>query len=269
MSNGWIKLHRQLAENKLWFSEPFTKSQAWIDLVLHANHEDGSFWVRGIEVHVQRGEIAWSEVTMAERWQWSRNKVRRFVAWLEHERQVEQQIISKITSKIRIINYDKYQGDTTERQQKDNRRNTNKKNKKNKNSTELRSDESQNPMYYQPVDEDGNPLRRRNKKKDKPQQDKETISLGFEFQRQGEKATGVPPDLTKAYFIIKNAREKQGLSPQDIRDLYSYFFKDPKLTPEQRVSLAFCLSPSYITQWKVAKRHKQVSQVEASLEIKL
>lgn len=133
MDNGWIKLHRQIWNNELWFAEPFTKAQAWVDMMLGANHEDGSFWVRGIEVKVKRGQLAWSEVTMSTRWKWSRNKVRRFLNWLKTEQQVEQQTTA-ITSLITIKNYGIYQETKQQtKQQKDSRRYTNKKNKKNKN----------------------------------------------------------------------------------------------------------------------------------------
>jgi len=122
---GWVSIHRKFFYNKLWLSEQFTKSQAWIDLFANANHIDGSFFVRGNEIKIKRGQIGWSELTMSARWKWSRNKVRRFLSWLENERQVEQQK-TKITTIITILNYDKYQ--SMEQQtihQKDSRRYTN------------------------------------------------------------------------------------------------------------------------------------------------
>jgi len=101
-----------------------------MDLVTFANHKNGSVWIRGNEVMVRRGQIAWSEVTMAARWTWSRNKVRRFLKWLETEQQIEQQKDRYITSITTILNYDIYQSDTAddtaERQQKDSRRYINK-----------------------------------------------------------------------------------------------------------------------------------------------
>ena len=109
MTNGWTKLHRQLLESEWWVSEPFTKPQAWVDLFGMANHEDGSFWVRKVEVKVKRGQIGWSEVTMAKRWQWSRNKTRRFINWLKTKQQISVEK-STITTVITILNYEKYQG---------------------------------------------------------------------------------------------------------------------------------------------------------------
>ena len=114
----------------MWYSEPLTRAQAWIDLVLNANHEDGTFWVRGIEVLIKRGQIGWSEITMSKKWRWSRNKTRSFLFWLKNHHQIEQQKNS-VTSITTIVNYDKYQQQTEQQkvQQKDNRRYTNKNDK--------------------------------------------------------------------------------------------------------------------------------------------
>jgi len=137
MSKGYVKLHRQLIESDFWASEPFTKPQAWVDLFSLANHKPGRIWIRGIEIFVNRGQTAVSELTLTKRWKWSRNKVRNFLKWLKKEQQIEQQK-TRVTSLITIINYDQYQGndttnettnettsDTTKGQQKDNKRYTN------------------------------------------------------------------------------------------------------------------------------------------------
>ena len=52
-----IKLHRQIEDNPLRFSEPFTRAQAWIDLLLLTNHDYGIFYVRGNRVEVPRGSV--------------------------------------------------------------------------------------------------------------------------------------------------------------------------------------------------------------------
>jgi len=145
MSQGWIKLHRQLFDNEIWGLEPFTKAQAWVDLLLLANHKDGSINVRGNILHIKRGQVGWSEVRLSSRWTWSRNKTRRFLKWLKTKQQIEQQK-NTVSSIITIVNYGKYQGndttndtadDTTERQQKDSRRYTNKNDKNKKNEKNI------------------------------------------------------------------------------------------------------------------------------------
>lgn len=105
---GWIKIHRKIMDNPLYLSEPFTRMQAWIDLLLLANHKEGFFYVRGNKVVVGRGQVGTSSRTLASRWQWSRGKVERFLKDLENDNQIEPQKNNVITL-ISICNYDDYQ----------------------------------------------------------------------------------------------------------------------------------------------------------------
>lgn len=137
METGWIKLHRKILQNDIWLLEPFTKGQAWVDLILLANHKDGKISVRGNILDIKRGQVGWSEVKLSKRWGWSRNKTRRYIKWLKTEQQIEQQKNST-SSIITILNYDTYQQteQQTEQQtiqQKDSRRYTNKNDKNDKN----------------------------------------------------------------------------------------------------------------------------------------
>ena len=106
--DGWIKIYRKIMENPMYLSEPFTRMQAWIDLLLIANRKDGFFYIRGNKVIVHRGQIGLSERTLAVRWKWSRGKVSRFLKDLENEHQIEPQKNS-VTTLISISNYDEYQ----------------------------------------------------------------------------------------------------------------------------------------------------------------
>lgn len=113
---GYIRVHRKLMENDLYFAEPFTRAQAWLDLLLLANYAPGKFVVRGCQVFVGRGELAGSVNKLMHRWQWSDGKVKRFLAALEAEGQIK--IRHSLTvNVIAIVKYDLYQrgaGDPTE-----------------------------------------------------------------------------------------------------------------------------------------------------------
>ena len=118
---GWIKLHRKIIDTPEWLSEPFTRGQAWVDLLLLANHTSGFIRKRGIRVAVDRGQVGYSERTLGERWQWSRGKVRRFIAELIRLSRVSYKISEKTVPKntsvsglIYIINYEEYQSNDTE-----------------------------------------------------------------------------------------------------------------------------------------------------------
>lgn len=105
MNGGWIKLPRSIMEDPLYFAEPFTRAQAWIDLLLLANYADGYFIVRGNRVNVKRGQIGRSQQNLAERWRWSRGKVDRFLTEMENDGRIIQQK-SRLTSLISIVNFE-------------------------------------------------------------------------------------------------------------------------------------------------------------------
>jgi len=108
---GWIRLYRKSIENQLYFSEPFTRWQAWMDMCIIANHKPGWFIKRGIRVDVGVGQIGWDLENLAKRWKWSRGKVERFFCMLENDGQIIRQK-SNVTTLISICNYGKYQTDS-------------------------------------------------------------------------------------------------------------------------------------------------------------
>ncbi|MDD5487108.1 MAG: hypothetical protein PHW65_06100 [Dehalococcoidales bacterium] len=105
---GWVSIHRTLSENRFWKEKPFSRGQAWVDMILIANHKKGYIRKRGVLIEINRGQIGVSIKGLADRWGWSRGKVRRFMHELEMDRQIEQQN-SNVTTLITLINYDKYQ----------------------------------------------------------------------------------------------------------------------------------------------------------------
>jgi len=107
MAEGWISLNRSLFNNELWTSEPFSRGQAWVDLLLLANHKESYFYKRGNKIIVKRGQLGRSCVELSDRWKWSRNKVNKFLKDLEKEHQIEV-VKSSITQLVTIVNYDKF-----------------------------------------------------------------------------------------------------------------------------------------------------------------
>lgn len=151
MSNGYIKLHRKLQDNPLWYSEKFTRGQAWVDLMLLANHTYGFFFIRGNKVEVQRGQVGWSVVKLAARWKWSRSKVNNYLNQLEKEQQVELEK-SKVYTLITIINYEEYQKKEQQTvQQKGNRKATEKQQKDtNNNDKNNKNDKKKDNRFKKP-----------------------------------------------------------------------------------------------------------------------
>ena len=110
---GYIKLHRQLLDNPLFTSEPFTRGQAWITLLLLTNYKDGYIAVKNGELlKIERGECGYSELALAKIFKWSRGKVKRFINLLESEKMIQQKIRSNRLI-IKVLNYENFQNDTT------------------------------------------------------------------------------------------------------------------------------------------------------------
>ena len=106
---GYIKLYRQITENDLWFSEKFTKSQAWIDLLMLARHDSGLVTIRGIDIKLNPGQLCYSQLSLAERWRWDRKTVKKFLNQLKKREMVDIKI-SKVTTITSIKNWLSYQG---------------------------------------------------------------------------------------------------------------------------------------------------------------
>jgi len=141
MTQWRIKLHRSSQDNEMYFLEPFTKRQAWQDLILTTNHKDWKIIVRWNIIDIKRWENWYSEDTLSTRWKWSRGKVRRYLNYLETIQQIVQHK-SKVKSTITIINYEKYQWNdtsdsTTDGHQTVQQTDTNKNDKKKKNEKSI------------------------------------------------------------------------------------------------------------------------------------
>lgn len=105
---GYIKLHRELLEHDLWLDEKFTKGQAWVDLLLMANHKDKKVLFDSKWVVIKRGSLITSIHKLAERWKWSVNTVKKFLTILEDDEMIAKNSTNRCTL-IDIVNYAKYQ----------------------------------------------------------------------------------------------------------------------------------------------------------------
>ena len=132
-NKGWISLYRTILDGWLWEDKPFARGQAWIDLLLQANHKDSKKLSKGELVEIKRGSLLTSDQILADRWGWSRKKVRAFLSMLEKEQMITLNRTKKGTS-LSIKKYSFYQNggttedtteDTTEEQPRIQQRNTN------------------------------------------------------------------------------------------------------------------------------------------------
>ena len=109
---AFIKIDREIFSHWIWNEKPFSRAQAWIDLIGLANHETKDFMQKGVLIHGKRGNVYRSKLWLAERWGWSRGKVDRFLSVLEKENMIQESRVRIGTvngTVITIVNYGKFQ----------------------------------------------------------------------------------------------------------------------------------------------------------------
>lgn len=118
MNDGWIKLHRKIKDNDIWNDkEPFTKRDAWIDLLLRATHKEEKFLIGNTVIKLKAGQIFTSQVQLAKDWKWSRHKVQCFLNLLTKSGQItnEKGALKKAQryTLLTITNWELYQSDNS------------------------------------------------------------------------------------------------------------------------------------------------------------
>ena len=105
---GFFKVDRQIFEHWLWEDRPFSKGQAWIDLIGLANYEEGKTQYKGKIVNCERGTVYRSISYLANRWGWSWEKTRNFLSLLEADKMIIVNATTNLTT-ITLMNYSKFQ----------------------------------------------------------------------------------------------------------------------------------------------------------------
>jgi len=108
MGRGWIKLHRKLRECDLWNCEPFSRGQAWVDILLMVNHDDKKVVLGSQVVEIKRGQTITSIRKLSEKWHWGNKKTISFLGQLEKLKMIDKESDTKKTL-LTVINYDDYQ----------------------------------------------------------------------------------------------------------------------------------------------------------------
>lgn len=104
MGKGWVPISRQLQDHWLWNDKPFSKGQAWIDLIMLANHEEVKKPYKNQIMTFERGTVSLSLLELSNRWGWSRHRVRDFLNTLKTDAMLDIKRTGKITA-IVIENY--------------------------------------------------------------------------------------------------------------------------------------------------------------------
>ncbi|MBI6020029.1 hypothetical protein H8J79_04170 [Clostridium perfringens] len=147
---GWLKLYRSIQNHWLWEDKPFSRGQAFIDLLLMANHKDNKILFNGELIELKRGSRITSLRQLSDAWGWSTTKVKKFLELLEKENMITVKSDNKKTL-VTIENYGIYQdvgnAEETQEKQQNNTEVTQKKNKKNSKEIQKKTNKNDKERY--------------------------------------------------------------------------------------------------------------------------
>ncbi len=151
MSEGWIKLHRDIFTH--WIFEDVEYFRAWLFIVGNAAFDDTKQKVGNKIVTVKRGEFVVSERRLCELFTWSKSKLRNFFDILISENMLKKEIINKKT-KLIIVNYEVFQNQETKKEPEKNQETTEKEPRKDQEKTKKRAEKDQKETTKEECKED-------------------------------------------------------------------------------------------------------------------
>ena len=107
--DGWISLHRKILENPILNrSRVYSNFEAWIWLLLKANHKDNKFMLGSELVKVKKGSMITSQKKLSRQFRWGNSKLRSFLKVLQKDEMLLLETNTQSTH-ITICNYESYQ----------------------------------------------------------------------------------------------------------------------------------------------------------------
>ena len=107
---GWIKISREIRDHWIW--KDSQKLKWWLDLLCLANYEANKVLIKNQLIEVERGQLVWSMRSLALRWMTTPRTIKRFLTLLERDQMVVTESV-KVSTRITICNYDRYQGEVS------------------------------------------------------------------------------------------------------------------------------------------------------------
>ncbi len=148
MSGGWVKIHRKIWENPFFTrSRVYSNLEAFLWMIMRANHKDGQFFIGTQIVNVKRGQLITSQKKMCNKFKWSNSKLRNYLKVAQKASMIKVETTSKTTC-ITIIKYDTYQDSHTEEKLQKNQRNTEEALKKHTNKNDKKEKNNKNMINF-------------------------------------------------------------------------------------------------------------------------
>lgn len=134
MQKGWVKLHRKIQDHWIYQEKrQFSRYEAWLDLIMMANHKDNKTLVDGELITIEKGSFITSKRELGRRWEWSNSKVDKFLELLKSD----EMIVYKSDTKKTVITIGKYEvyHDSEKERRHENETETNQKHIENESET--------------------------------------------------------------------------------------------------------------------------------------
>jgi hypothetical protein len=123
---GFVPIYRSLKNHWLWkASRKKSKLEAWLDLLLLANHDPYKEPFGNDLILLKEGQILTSQDKLSKEWYWDRSAVRGFLAQLQKDRMISINVTTKFTI-ITICKYGVYKDIRPTKQQQNNNSSTTK-----------------------------------------------------------------------------------------------------------------------------------------------
>lgn len=144
--------------------------------------------------------------------------------------------------------------------------------RKKENTKEISIKNKKQMHTYTPIDESGNPIKMKSNTKINQTENRELIEVGMLWQSLCSKSLQIPKEeviMQKIYFPIRSTYNREKFTKEQFKELFEYFFSDRDIKLESKLSFDLCLSQKYVAKWKMKNKHKVITNVSMSNEIKL
>jgi len=212
---GYIKLYRQIQDCWIWFAdEKFSKAQAWVDLLMLANHADKKLYFNGEVMNIKRGQNLTSIRALSERWGWSKDSVSRFLKLLESDGMIEK-ICDTHRTLVTIVNYEVFQASESD----DETPNGQEQGHAQGHGSDTDKDTGETPIgTNNELKNDNKNVKECNKNDNKNEEDNIIPPLYIPPTGEKEKKKFVPPTLDE---VIAYCNERNnGIDPESFIDFY-------------------------------------------------
>ena len=110
MNQGYIALHRRILDNPiLTKSRTYSRFEAFIYMLLRANHKENKVVIGNQMVLVKRGSFVTSQKKLQIVFNWGSSKLKAFLLLLENDKMIDIKT-NNLATMITVIKWDAYQG---------------------------------------------------------------------------------------------------------------------------------------------------------------